>query len=146
MPEHKSLKMGKPKIRVSTEINQPVEKVWELWTSPEHIVHWNNASDDWISPSVVNDLREGGKFIYRMEAKDGSAGFDFTGMYEKVKKFKEIDYILDDHRKVKVKFEPGKNLTRIEEILEVEKVHSVEMQKTGWQAILDNFRKYAEAQ
>lgn len=96
--------MEKAKIRVSSEINQPVEKVWELWTDPDHIVNWNNASDDWISPSATNDLREGGMFLYRMEAKDGSAGFDFSGKYEKVKKFKEIDYILDDHRKVKVKF------------------------------------------
>lgn len=138
--------MEKSKIRVSTEINRPVEKVWEFWTNPDHIVKWNNASDDWITPSAKNDLKEGGRFVYRMEAKDGSAGFDFSGKYEKVKKFEEINYVLDDHRKVQVKFEAGKNLTRIEELLEAEQVHSVEMQKTGWQAILDNFRKYAESQ
>lgn len=133
------------KIRVGTEINQPIEKVWELWTNPDHIVNWNNASDDWVSPKATNDLREGGRFVYRMEAKDGSAGFDFSGKYEKIKKFEKIVYILDDHRRVEFKFEKGDNITRIEEFLEVEKVHSVEMQKTGWQAILDNFKKYAES-
>lgn len=133
------------KIRVGTEINQPIEKVWELWTNPDHIVNWNNASDDWVSPKATNDLREGGKFVYLMEAKDGSAGFDFSGKYEKIKKFEKIVYILDDHRRVEIKFEKGDNITRIEEFLEVEKVHSVEMQKTGWQAILDNFKKYAES-
>lgn len=137
--------MKKTRIRVGTEISQPIEKVWELWINPDHIVNWNNASDDWVSPKATNDLRKGGRFVYRMEAKDGSAGFDFSGKYEKIKKFEEIVYILDDHRRVEVKFEKGGNITRIEEFFEAEKVHSVEMQQTGWQAILDNFRKYAES-
>lgn len=132
-------------VTVETLINAPVEKVWELWTDPKHIIHWNYASDDWHSPHAENDLRTGGRFVSRMEAKDGSIGFDFSGQYIRVEKHKIIEYNLDDNRKVKVTFASEGNQTKLTEIFEAEQSNPVQLQKEGWQAILDNFRKYAEA-
>jgi uncharacterized protein YndB with AHSA1/START domain len=132
-------------ITVQNTVNAPVEKVWETWTKPEHIVKWNYASDDWHSPRAENDLREGGKFSARMEAKDGSLGFDFGGVYNKVKTNEYIEYTMDDGRKVKVNFTAMGNQTRVEESFEAEAVNSIELQKNGWQAILDNYKKYTES-
>jgi uncharacterized protein YndB with AHSA1/START domain len=132
-------------ITVETTVNAPVEKVWELWTKPEHITKWNNASDDWHTPRAENDLRAGGSFVSRMEAKDGSFGFDFGGVYDDVQENKCIEYTIGDGRKVKVDFTSEGNATKIVERFEAENTHSIEMQRGGWQAILDSFKKYTEA-
>ena len=135
---------NKPAITVKTTVDAPIEKVWKYWSSPEHITQWNNASDDWHTPRAENDLRTGGKFLARMEARDGSFGFDFGGVYDEVRENKYIAYTMGDGRKVEVTFSGNKNETNVEETFEAENENSIEMQKTGWQAILDNFKKYAE--
>jgi uncharacterized protein YndB with AHSA1/START domain len=132
-------------ITVATSVNAPIEKVWEYFTKPEHIIKWNNASDDWHSPKAENDLRVGGNFNYRMEAKDGSFGFDFGGTYEAVELNKYIEYTIGDGRKVKLNFTANGDTTNVKEDFEAEGTHSIDMQKGGWQAILDNFKKYTEA-
>ncbi len=137
--------LSKTTITVKAAVNAPVEKVWNLWTSPDHIIHWNNASDDWHTPRAENDLRTGGKFLSRMEAKDGSYGFDFEGVYDMVQLYERIEYTLDDGRKVKITFTGQGNTTYVVETFEAENENSIEMQKQGWQSILDNFKKYAEA-
>ena len=133
-------------ITVSAIVNAPVETVWALWTGPEHIVNWNNASADWCTPRAENDLREAGRFTYRMEARDGSMGFDFTGEYTKVVPNKEISYQIADGRTVSIFFTEDGSTTHIKESFEAESTHPEEMQRTGWQAILDNFKQYAETQ
>jgi uncharacterized protein YndB with AHSA1/START domain len=132
-------------ITVESTIQAPVEKVWKFWSGPEHITRWNHASDDWHSPFAENDLRVGGKFLARMEAKDGSFGFDFGGVYDQVKTNELIAYTLGDGRKVSVHFTSEGGETRVVETFEAEDTHSIEMQRGGWQAILDNFKKYTEA-
>ena len=132
-------------LTVQSSINAPVEKVWKYWTSPEHIMKWNNASDDWHTTRSENDLRTGGKFSSRMEAKDGSFGFDFGGVYDEVRTNEYIEYTLGDGRKVKISFTPRGNTTAVSESFEAEGTHSIEMQQGGWQAIMDNFKKYTEA-
>jgi uncharacterized protein YndB with AHSA1/START domain len=132
-------------ITVRAVINAPVKKAWELWTDPKHIIRWNNASDDWHTPKAENDLRVGGKFLSRMEAKDGSWGFDFSGKYNLVDQYKQMEYTIDDGRKVQVSFVPEKNETFVTETFEAEQTHTLEIQQTGWQAILDNFKKYVES-
>ncbi|MBA2561636.1 MAG: SRPBCC domain-containing protein [Chitinophagaceae bacterium] len=132
-------------ITVENSINAPVEKVWQYWTQPEHITKWNNASDDWHTPRAENDLRVGGSFVSRMEAKDGSVGFDFGGVYDQVRNNEYIEYTLGDGRKVKITFSGQGNITEVVENFETESTNSIEMQKGGWQAILDNFKKYTES-
>lgn len=132
-------------ITVENIVNAPVSKVWECWTKPEHITKWNFASDDWHSPWAKNDLRPGGSFSSRMEAKDGSFGFDFGGVYDVVKNYENIEYTMGDGRKVKINFEAQGNHTKVEESFEAESENPVEMQRGGWQAILDNFKKYTES-
>ena len=132
-------------ITITTTVLAPAEKVWELWTVPEHIIKWNNASDDWHTTHAENDLRIGGKFLSRMEAKDGSFGFDFIGIYDLVKENKLMEYTLGDGRKVIIVFTGIGNTTNIVETFEAENENSIEMQRSGWQAILENFKKYAEA-
>ncbi|MFN2438133.1 MAG: SRPBCC family protein [Chitinophagaceae bacterium] len=131
-------------ITVENTVKAPVEKVWKFWTEPEHIKKWNNASDDWHTPHAENDLRVGGKFVARMEAKDGSFGFDFGGIYDEVTPNKSIAYTLGDGRKVNISFTGRGNETKVVETFDPENTNSMEMQKTGWQAILDNFKKYTE--
>lgn len=133
------------KITVQTTIQAPVQKVWELWTSPEHIKQWNSASEDWHTPFSENDLRVGGKFTSRMEARDGSFGFDFGGVYDEVILHKRIAYTLGDDRKVSIDFTENGGQTTVVETFDAEDTHSIEMQQGGWQAIMDNFKKYAEA-
>jgi uncharacterized protein YndB with AHSA1/START domain len=133
-------------ITVEATINAPVEKVWELWSKPQHIVNWNNASADWHTTRAENDLREGGRFESRMEAKDGSFGFDFGGVYDSVITHEMITYTLGDGRKVKITFMSNGNATTLTETFDPESTNPVEMQKAGWQAILDNFKQYAEKQ
>lgn len=135
----------KTTITVKTTVKASLDKVWEYWTSPEHIIHWNNASDDWHTPKAVNDLRPNGKFNYRMEAKDGRFGFDFEGTYATVKNNELIEYFLDDARKVQIRFESADNKTMITETFDPENENSLELQQTGWQAILDNFKIYTES-
>jgi uncharacterized protein YndB with AHSA1/START domain len=132
-------------IEVETTINAPVEKVWQFWIEPKHIMQWNNASDDWHTPRAENDFRVGGKFISRMEAKDGSMGFDFTGTYTHIQEHRQIEYILDDGRKVQVIFRAQGQQTTVTEIFEAERTHARDMQQAGWQAILNNFKNYVEA-
>lgn len=131
-------------ITVENIVNAPVSKVWDCWTKPEHITKWNFASDDWHTPWAKNDLRPGGSFSARMEAKDGSFGFDFGGVYDVVKNHEYIEYTLGDDRKVKINFDAQGDVTKVTESFEAESTHSIEMQKGGWQAILDNFKKYTE--
>jgi len=131
-------------ITVQTVIKAPVKKVWRLWSEPDHIINWCTATDEWHTPKAENDLKVGGRFLTRMEAKDGSSGFDFTGKYEKVELYKEIDYVIDDGRKVKITFDEKNNETTVMESFDAENINSAEEQKTGWQAIMDSFKKYVE--
>jgi uncharacterized protein YndB with AHSA1/START domain len=132
-------------ITVKATINAPVEKVWTLWTDPQHITQWNNASPDWHSPRAENDLREGGRFSFRMEARDGSMGFDFNGEYSKVVPHKQISYRIEDGREVTIVFASEGPVTQVTETFEAENTHPEDLQRTGWQAILDNFKQYAES-
>ena len=135
---------SKTVITVEADIRASVEKVWDRYTNPQHIVKWNNASDDWHTPRAENDLRTGGRFLSRMEARDGSSGFDFTGVYTDVKPLKQINYTMDDDRKVEASFVSGGNETTLRISFEAEQTNPVEMQKEGWQSILNNFKKYVE--
>jgi len=137
--------MEKTVVTVESTIQAPVEKVWETWTQPKHITQWCNASDDWQAPRAENDLREGGSFVTRMEAKDGSMGFDFGGVYDAVRKNEYIEYTMADGRKVQITFYPKGKETKVVESFEAESQNPVELQKGGWQAILDNFKKYTES-
>ncbi len=132
-------------ITVETAIDAPVEKVWKIWNDPTHIIKWAHASDDWEAPAAENDLREGGKFMTRMAAKDGSTSFDFTGTYTKVVPNRLIEYTIDGGRKVSVKFLGKENKTKVSETFEAENENSLELQKAGWQAILENFKKCVES-
>ena len=137
--------MSTTKITVGTTVKAPVEKVWETYTSPKHIVKWNSASDDWHTTKAENDLRTGGKFLSRMEARDGSAGFDFEGVYDEVKRNELIAYTMADGRKAEIIFTAENNETGMKVVFDAETENPVEMQREGWQAILDNFKKYTEA-
>ena len=132
-------------VTVETAVSLPVAKVWEMWTNPWHIIHWNQASRDWHTSRAENDLKKYGRFLFRMEARDGSFGFDFSGEYRKVVNHKIIEYILDDGRRVAINFAEEKNRTLITEAFEAEEINSVELQKNGWQSILNNFKRYAES-
>jgi uncharacterized protein YndB with AHSA1/START domain len=131
-------------VTVEATVQAPVERVWEFWTEPKHITKWNNASDDWHTPFAENDLKVGGKFLTRMEAKDGSFGFDFSGVYDEVRLNERISYSLGDGRKVNITFISQGNETKVIESFDAENTNEIEMQKAGWQAILDNFKKYIE--
>jgi len=133
-------------ITIQTTVNAPLKKVWECWNQPEHITKWAFASDDWESPSAENDVRVGGKFITRMQAKDGSAGFDFEGTYTAVKEHELIEYDMSDGRHVKVEFEATPEGVTVTETFDPEDENTQEVQRDGWQAILDNFKKYTEEQ
>ncbi|MEZ5017724.1 MAG: SRPBCC family protein [Flavipsychrobacter sp.] len=131
-------------ITVAATVNAPISKVWETWTEPQHITQWNAAADTWHCPSAANDLRKGGKFTSRMEAKDGSFGFDFGGIYDEVLPHKLISYTLDDGRKVDITFTVVGDITHVTESFVAENENPIEMQQGGWQAILDNYKKYTE--
>lgn len=132
------------KITVQASINAPVAIVWDRWTNPEHIINWNFASDDWHCPKAENDLRIGGKYCARMEAKDGSFGFDFEVVYDEVKDQKELSYTMADGRKATTIFESMGAETNVTTTFDAESENSVEMQQQGWQMILNNFKKYVE--
>jgi uncharacterized protein YndB with AHSA1/START domain len=131
-------------ITVESTIQAGIEKVWKYWSEPEHIKNWCQASDDWHAPAAENDLRTGGKFSTTMAAKDGSFSFDFGGVYTNIVPHKLIEYTINDGRNVSITFSSEGNATKVVETFEAEDMHSIEMQKGGWQAILDNFRKYTE--
>ncbi len=132
-------------ITVETTVNAPIDQVWRAYTTPEAIKQWNAASDDWHTTKASVDLREGGAFSSRMEAKDGSMGFDFAGTYTKVVAQKRIEYAFGE-RKAEVDFTPGPKGVTVRVAFDSEPSHSVEQQQTGWQAILNNFARYVEAQ
>ena len=134
----------KTRITVETTVNAPVEKVWKSWNEPRHITKWCAAAEDWHAPYAENDLRKDGKFKTTMAAKDGSFSFDFEGVYTKVEPNKTIEYTMSDGRTVQVYFSSNGNSTKIKETFEAETENPVEMQRQGWQAILDNFRNYTE--
>lgn len=137
--------MNEDQIQVSTLIHAPIEKVWEYYTSPEHITKWAFASDDWEAPHAENDVRVGGKFLTRMSSKDQKEGFDFTGVYTQVEELELLEYKMDDGRKVSVRFIPKENSVEVVTIFEMEHENSRELQQGGWQAILENFKKHVEA-
>ena len=131
-------------ITIKILVCAPLERVWLYWNEPEHIKKWSFASEDWHTTASQNDLKVGGRFLSRMEAKDGSFGFDFSGTYTEVKEFKEISYTLDDNRKVSIYFSRIGNNTEVMESFEAEATNSLELQKQGWQAILNHFKQYVE--
>ena len=131
-------------ITVQNTINVPIDEVWEKWTTPQHIMKWNNASDDWYTPFAEIDLQVGGKFKYTMASKDDTMRFDFEGVYTTVLDFSVIEYEIIDGRKVKITFEQDAASTKVIESFDPERENSEELQEQGWQAILDNFKKYVE--
>ena len=136
--------MEKQKIKIEAIMQAPITKVWKFYTEPAHIIKWNAASEDWHTTRAENDLRKGGKFVSRMEAKDGSFGFDFGGVYDEVKVNELIAYTMDDSRKAKIVFTSTGNQTKIVIEFDAEAQNSIEMQRGGWQAILDNFKGHVE--
>jgi len=136
----------KDSVTVQTTVKAPVEKAWACFNEPKHITQWAFASQDWHAPKAENDLRKGGKFSTTMAAKDGSFSFDFGGVYDNVQLHKLIEYTIADGRKVKITFEKKGNDTVVTETFDAEKENPIDMQRSGWQAILDNFKKHAEKQ
>lgn len=133
------------RIMVEATINAPVAKVWKAWNTPGDIMQWNTADPGWHCPRSENDLRAGGKFNHRMEARDGSFGFDFEGVYDKVELHKEITYKMSDGRNATTLFTEKKGKTHIETTFDAESENDPEIQRQGWQAILKNFVKYVES-
>ena len=131
-------------ITIETTVNAPIEKVWKMWNAPEDITKWATGSPDWHTPYAENDLRVGGKFLSRMSAKDGSASFDFIGTYDDVQTHKTIAYTMEDGRTAKIVFTPSGKSVKIVETFEAETENTPELQRTGWQTILDNFKKHVE--
>lgn len=136
--------MEKTIITVENTINAPIEKVWQYWNEPKHIMQWNSASPDWHSPSAANDLRVGGSFSYRMEARDGSMGFDFAGTYDAVKEHELMEYTMGDGRRVQNLFNTKGNQVHLVVNFDAETENPIDMQRFGWQSILDSFKKYVE--
>jgi uncharacterized protein YndB with AHSA1/START domain len=134
----------KTSITVESTVKAPIEKVWKYWNEPDHITKWAFASDDWHAPFSENDIRTNGKFKTTMAAKDGSFSFDFEGVYTNVQPNKLIEYEMADGRKVKIAFASKGSETKVTETFDAEETHSIEQQRTGWQAILDNFAKHTE--
>lgn len=132
-------------ITIETTVNAPIDRVWAAWNNPRAIEQWNAATPEWHTPRASVDLREGGQFCSRMEAKDGSAGFDFEGTYTRIEPQRLIEYTLGDERTVRVEFVPGAGGVTVRETFDAEDAHSAEQQRQGWQAILDNFKQHVEA-
>jgi len=133
------------KIAISTQVQAPLDVVWKAWTTPEDINQWNAASDDWCNPRSTIDLRVGGRFNYRMEARDGSSGFDFEGTFIQVEAPLVLAYRMDDDRQVVVEFEARPDAVVVTETFDTEDQNSAELQRQGWQAILDRFARHVEA-
>lgn len=132
-------------LSVSVLVHAPLDTVWLYWNDPEHITGWYFASDDWHAPRAANNLVEGGVFTIRMEAKNGTAGFDMGGMYTYIEDQKKIEYLMDDDRKVVIEFSEIEGGVKVVETFDPETENSMEMQQQGWQAILENFKKYVES-
>ena len=140
-------------ISISTIVHAPIQKVWECWNGPEHIMEWSHASDDWYTPHAENDPRTGGKFSTGFAARDGSASFDFAGIYSRVVPYETIEYTigamaeyeLEAGRKVQISFEDQGGQVLITETFDKEDINSEELQRAGWQAILENFKTYTES-
>lgn len=132
-------------ITIEINVNAPIDIVWDTWTNPKHVVKWNHASDDWHSPSGRNELKVGGKFVYRMEAKDGSYGFDFSGTNVEIEEKSLIVTRLDDERLVRTEFAQHKDFVKIVENFEAEDENTLELQRDGWFAILTNYKNYTES-
>lgn len=137
--------MSTEKITIDAKVDAPVETVWARYTDPDHITRWNFASDDWCCPSASNDMQVGGKYSARMEAKDGSFGFDFEAIYTDITPERSLTYRLDDGRMVTTTFEPIGGQTQVTTVFDAETENDVEMQRGGWQAILNNFKAHAES-
>ncbi len=136
--------MKSTKLTVRATIHAGIDQVWDAWTMPEHITQWNFASDDWQCPVAENDLRTGGKYLARMEAKDGSFGFDFEAVYDEVIPHQRIAYTMTDGRSSTTEFKDLGKATEVTTVFDAEMTNSIEMQEQGWQAILNNFKKYVE--
>lgn len=132
------------KVKVEVEVSQTIDRVWQFWVEPSHIKKWNFAAESWECPEASNNLEVNGRFKVRMSAKDKSSGFDFEGTYTNIEKFKLIEYKMDDGREVRIEFEDLGSFVRVSEFFDPETVNSIDIQKQGWQAILDNFKKYCE--
>lgn len=131
-------------IAIETTVDAPLEQVWSAWVTPADIILWNFASHDWCCPDARIELVVGGKFSYRMEAVDGSFGFDFEGKFTSIDPCNAIEYILDDDRVVRITFVQSETGVRVVETFEAEDEHSAEQQRQGWQCILENFKKHVE--
>lgn len=136
--------MEKTKLTVTATVNAPVATVWHAWNAEDAITQWNSPSPDWHSPRATIDLRDGGRFSIRMEAKDGSMGFDFSGTYDKVIEHESIEYTMDDDRKCWITFTPQGEATYIHQVFEAESQNPPEFQQAGWQAILNSFKHHME--
>lgn len=136
--------MANEQVTVTAEISRPIKEVWSLWTEPEHVQKWNFASDDWCCPRATNDLRNGGSFNYRTKSKDGSFGFDLEGVYTDVVDQQRIAFTMSDGRAVETTFAENGETVTVTTVFDAESENPVEMQRDGWQAILNNFRKYTE--
>lgn len=137
--------MHSEKITISSTIQADEKKVWDYYTNPEHITKWNFADPSWHCPGAENDMKVGGKYLARMEAKDGSFGFDFEGIYDEIDPGKSFKFTLADNRQVSVRISPGENGSSIQITFDAENQNPVDFQRAGWQAILDNFKKYVES-
>lgn len=136
--------MNSDEITIEALVEAPVERVWQRWTEPDHITQWNFASDDWCCPRAENDLTPGGRYRARMEARDGSFGFDLEGVYDEVTVHEKLSYTMTDGRRVTTVFHVDGVATRVETTFDADSEHPVDMQREGWQAILDNFKRYVE--
>ncbi len=136
--------MKQDKIIIQAIVSADIKKVWDYYTRPEHITKWNFASEDWQCPHATNDMRVGGKYIARMEAKDGSFGFDFEAVYDEIVDGESFSYTMPDGREVNVNFKAADDKTEVSISFDAEAENSIELQRQGWQAILDNFKKYTE--
>ncbi|MCB0501777.1 MAG: SRPBCC family protein [Bacteroidetes bacterium] len=133
------------KITVTTTIKANLEKVWAYWTQPEHIIQWNFAAEEWCCPRATNELQSGGSFNWRMESKDGKMGFDFVGTYDKIIENELITYKMPDGRQVDITFESTGEEVIVKEIFDPEQINPIDLQRNGWQAILENFKKHVES-
>ena len=135
--------MSLEKIIIESKIEADIQKVWDYYTNPSHIINWNFADPSWHCPSAENDLKVGGKYVARMEAKDGSFGFDFEAIYSEVFPFDSFTYKFGG-REAKVAFQQDGNSTSVKITFDPETENPIELQQAGWQAILNNFKNYAE--
>lgn len=133
------------KVEIEAKISANLSKVWTYWTTPDHITKWNFAVPEWCCPKATNDLRPGGKYRARMEARDGSIGFDFEAIYDEVVEKEKIAYTMTDGRKAITIFEQVSSITHVNTVFDAENTNPLEMQKSGWQAILNNFKKHVES-